>query len=86
MFEKTAYDMSLKIFITPVHTCATLFDDVYWNRAKFNKVKSLSSRKADREGHSGDAITDALFRVMLEVRFRSRGETKAANVEKLVEI
>lgn len=86
MFEKTASDMSLKIFLKPVHTCATLDDDVYWKRAKFDKIKSLSSRKADRDGHSADAITDALFRVMLEVCFHRRGETKAAKVEEHVEI
>lgn len=33
-FENTTYDMSRKIFLTPVHTFATLDDDVYGTRAK----------------------------------------------------
>jgi hypothetical protein len=40
-----------------------------------NQVKTLSARKADREGHCADAIADALFRITIFVRFRRRGPT-----------
>lgn len=86
VFENTAYDMSRKVFFTPVHTFATLDDDLYGTRAKDNQVKTLSSRKADREGHAADTVADALFRVTLAVRFRRRGQTQTTNVIKLLDI
>lgn len=51
---------------------ATLDDDLYRTRAADGQVKMLSSRKADKEGHSADAVADALFRVVLALRFRRR--------------
>ena len=66
--------MTCTVFINPVHTLATLDDDLCGTRAGDNQVKSLSIRKADREGHTADAIVDALFRVKLIVRFRRRGK------------
>jgi hypothetical protein len=73
-FEKTAYEMTRKVFLTPMQLFATLDDDLYGTEASDNQVKTLSLRKADREGHTADAIADALFRVTLAVRFRRRGE------------
>jgi hypothetical protein len=50
-FEKAAFRSSCRLFLTPNHTYATLDDDLYETRATDNQVKSLSARKADREGH-----------------------------------
>ena len=61
------------MFVSPVYTLATLDDNVYGSRAVDNQVKTLNSRKADREGHAADAIADALFRITIMVRFRRRG-------------
>jgi hypothetical protein len=83
-FEKAAYEMTRKVFLTPMHTFATLDDDLYGTRAGDNQVKTLSIRKADREGHTADAIADALFRITLAVRFRRRGEQQSANVLRLI--
>ena len=83
-FEKMAFSMTRKIFLTPVHTFATLDDDLYGTRAKDNQNKSLSSRKADREGHTADAIADALFRVTLVIRFRRRGERQTSNIRHII--
>lgn len=47
-------------------------------------VKTLSARKADKEGHSADVLCDALFRATVSVRFRRLGETQAHNVDKLL--
>jgi hypothetical protein len=83
-FEKAAYEMTRKVFLTPMHTFATLDDDLYGTRASDNQVKTLSMRKADREGHTADVIADALFRITLAVRFRRRGEQQSANVLRLI--
>ena len=66
-----------------MYTFATLDDDLYGTRARDNHVKTLSARKADREGHTANAVADALFRVTLMVRFRRRGEWQSTNVSKL---
>lgn len=84
-FEKTAYAMSRGVFLTPVHTMVTLDDDLHGTRSKLNPVKTLSSRKADREGHAADTICDAFFRITLGARLRRRGEAQAINVEKLLD-
>ena len=72
-FEHTAFRVSCKLFLSPNHTFGTLDDDLYGTRAKDNQVKSLSARKADKEGHTAHAIADAIFRVNLMVRFSRRG-------------
>ena len=42
-------------------------------------------RKADREGHSADAVADALFCITSTVWFRRREEEQTLNIEKLIE-
>ena len=83
-FERLCFRMTCNVFVNPVHTFATLDDDLYGTRAGDNQVKSISSGKADREGHTADAIADALFRVTLMVRFRRRGEKQSDNVKQLI--
>ncbi|PXF43989.1 hypothetical protein BWQ96_06222 [Gracilariopsis chorda] len=83
--EKKAFRQTCKVFVSPNYTLATLDDDLYGTRASDNQVKSLSNRKADREGHQADAIADSLFRVTLMVRFRRRGESVFSNVRNLVD-
>jgi hypothetical protein len=46
-FEKASFRTGCRIFITPNHTYATLYDDLYGTRATDNQVKTLSARKAD---------------------------------------
>lgn len=41
-------------------------------RAADVQVKILSSKKAEKEGHSVDAVADALFRVLLGISLRRR--------------
>lgn len=45
-------------------------------RSKHNHVKSLTARKADREGEMFDVLVDALFRIYLDARRHRRGETQ----------
>ena len=47
-FEKTAFEMTRKVLLTPMFLFATLDDDLYGTRASDNQVKTLSLRKADR--------------------------------------
>lgn len=84
-FERAAYRTTCKMFVSPTHTLATLDDDLYGTRPSDNQVKTISSRKADREGHTADAIADALFRITLMVRFRRRGVTQTSNVSSLLD-
>ena len=46
----------------------------------------LSSRKADREGHSADAVADALFKIVFAIRFRRQGESQILSVRKLLSV
>ena len=73
------------MFVSPIHTLATLDDDLYGTRASNNQNTTLSSRKADREGHTADAIGDALFCITLMVRFRRRGVPQSRNVSSLLD-
>lgn len=84
-FEKTAYRTICNMFVSPTHTLATLDDDLYGTRASNNQVETISSRKADREGHTADAIADELFRITLMVRFRRRGVSQSSNVSSLLD-
>ena len=79
-----AFRGTRKLFLTPLHLLATLNDDLYGTRAADNQVKNLSWRKADREGHSADAIADAFFRIIMALRFRRRNEIVVDSVPKLV--
>jgi len=47
-------------------------------------VKTLSSRKGDWEGHSADAVADALFRIVLALQFRRRWKTQLDSVRKML--
>ena len=63
---------------------AHLEDDLYGTRSMDNQVKTLSARKADREGHCAEAIEDALFRITFFVRFRRKEHTQTENVNQLL--
>lgn len=61
---------------------ATLDDDLFGARASDKQAKRLSARKADKGGHSAYAITYALFRINLAMRYRRRGETRMESFRK----
>lgn len=44
-------------------------------------MKTIASRKTDREGHTADAIADDIFRITLAVRFRRRREERTESVK-----
>ena len=83
-FERRAFDVSGKVFLVPDHTICSLDDDLMGTRASDNQHKTISNRKADREGHTVDVISDALFRVVLQIRFARRGEKRIQGVRKLL--
>ena len=80
-FEKVAIDLSLKIFFQPHFLVATLDDDFYRTRAQENQVKTLSARKADREGHQIHVLADALFPMMHAFRFYRKGKNNLKMLE-----
>lgn len=83
-FEFTAFDTSRRLFYVPTCQMLTLDDELMGTRSNSNPVKTLSSRKADREGHSSDVLADALFRITLMSRFHRRGEQQVDTVERLI--
>lgn len=73
--EHFAFKDTRSIFMHVLHLFLTLDDDLFGTRASDNQVKSLSARKVDKEGHSADAVADALSRIIFALRFRRRGES-----------
>jgi len=83
-FETLAFRETKKVFFSPLQLLATLDDELHGTRAVDNQVKTLSDRKADREGHSADLVADALFRIVFAQRYRRRGEPQVDSVRKLL--
>lgn len=71
--------------MSPLYTFVTLDGDLYGTRASDNHIKALFTRGAHRNGHTADALCDALFRVKLMVRFRKREEMQASSVAFIVD-
>lgn len=86
VFWKVAIASSRAIFFAPTCTNFTLDDYLYGSRSKDNRVKTLRSRKADKEGKSADAVSDALLSFTLGVRFWSRGEVQSQNFPHLLDV
>lgn len=84
-FETTAFEMSRNVFFVSDYSILTLDDDLYGTRSSDNQVKTLSARKADKEGHCAIAVADALFRSTIGIRFMRRGENQDACVQKVLE-
>ena len=74
------------MFLISPHTTLTLDDDLYGTRASDNQVKTISHRKADKEGHCADALADPFSRLTLFVRFRRRGQSQTSIVDELLSI
>lgn len=56
-----------------LHRFRTHDEDLFETRAAGNQIKMPSSRNADKEGHSADPVADALYRVILGIKFWRRG-------------
>lgn len=48
------------------------------------EVKSLSSRKAEKGDHTSDFVADSLLRLILAMRFRSKGEPTTTGAHHLL--
>ena len=83
-FEQTLFRKSSQVFFVPDHIMVTLDDDLYGTRSRENQVKSISTRKADKEGHSAIAVCEALFRPTLAIRFCRRGEKQELTVNEVM--
>eukprot|EP00737_Agarophyton_chilense_P003620 gb/GEZJ01004291.1/.p1 GENE.gb/GEZJ01004291.1/~~gb/GEZJ01004291.1/.p1 ORF type:complete len:189 (-),score=19.47 gb/GEZJ01004291.1/:1642-2208(-) len=49
-------------------------------------MKTVSSQRADREGPSADGLADALFRVVMALKFERRAEKHVESFRKLLQI
>ncbi|PXF45277.1 hypothetical protein BWQ96_04976 [Gracilariopsis chorda] len=81
--EQLSFSDTKKRFFVRIHLLATLDDDLYVTRANKNQVKMQSVRKVDKEGHSADAVADALLRLVLALHFRRPGESQLDLVRRL---
>lgn len=68
-FESIEFRGAKNIVLVPLKPVLTLHDDMFGTSATENQVKSLSSRKADIEGHTADYITGEDFSVTSDLRF-----------------
>ena len=82
-FERKAYLMSSRVYLCPIYPICTLDDDLMGTWLHENPVKTISSRRADKEGHAMSAVADAFFRAFLHSRFGRWGETRST-AEKLL--
>lgn len=51
-----------------------------------NQLKTLSNRKAYKEGHAADDVADKLSLIVLILRLRRRGERQIDSVPKMMNI
>lgn len=84
-FEMTVFRTSRDVFFDPVFGLLTLDDDLYGTGVADNQLKTLSSRKVDREGHVAHALADELCRFTLALRFRRREQSQKKGVEELLD-
>lgn len=68
-------DLSVGICFLSLHQVFTVDEDLVGIRARYLQVKPLSERKADREVHMADVVTDAMFHAMISVRFIRRRQS-----------
>lgn len=71
--ETTAFSKITRVLFITAFQTVTLDADVVGTRSHDNQVKFLSPRKSAKEGKMADNISDALFHVVLSVRFGRRG-------------
>lgn len=69
-FEQHIFSWVSRVIFIPLYQIVTLDDDLVETMARDNQVKTLSSRKCDKECHLADVIYDALFNVVMSVRIR----------------
>lgn len=73
-FEFIAFRQVKKIFLVTLNRILTHGNDIFVTHAAGIELKCESSIEADIEGHTAYSIADALFRVIIELIFRIRGE------------
>lgn len=73
----------VEMIFPSVHMFETLDVDHFGSHAADNPIKTIYPRKADEEGHCTDVLDDAIFRIVLGLRFRRRGEGQDNYVRRL---
>lgn len=76
-FKKVTFQISTKVFLSPLYTFATLEDDLCGTGASDSQVRSVSARKADQEGPAADVLRKAHFEITYMVHFCRRSGRKA---------
>jgi len=82
--EKEIYAPSASMFINKTNGVLVVDDELVGSRAKDVELKSLSNRKAGKEGPVADCVSDSLTSVLLGMRLRVKGESQSDNVKQLL--
>lgn len=79
-FEYLLMQKSRRLFFVLLHLVMTIDDELMGTRSMDNPVTTLSNRKAGSARQSTDVLSDAIFRFIMCVRFRRRGESTDSSV------
>jgi len=82
--EKEIYAPSASMFINTTNGVLVVDDELVASRAKDVELKSLSNRKAGKEGPVSDCVSDSLTSVLCGMRLRVKGESQTENVKELL--
>lgn len=82
--KRHCFTVVRNVFFGTTPLFANLDGDLFGAHAVDNQVKTLSNRKAYNEENTVDFIADAVFRVVLAIRFRRSGESAKKGVSGLM--
>lgn len=79
-FEEISSKDTRAMFLVLRYLFVTLDGYLFDTRAAYSEVKMFISRKSGREGHSADALADALYPIVLEMGSRRCSEAHLDSV------
>ena len=83
--EKAVFQPTVQLCLNKESGVLVVDDELIGSRAQDVELKSLSYRKADKEGPVADCVADSILGIMFGSRLRIRSEPEKINVEKLLE-
>lgn len=82
--EKAVFQPTVQLCLNKESGVLVVDDELIGSRAQDVELKSLSYRKADKEGPVADCVADSILGIMFGSRLRIRSEPEKINVEKLL--
>ena len=84
LFEDIAFRTSKDIYLVTNHMTVMLDNDLIGSRSKYLQNKMISARKAAKEGHAADVLSENFLSVVIYSRLRRIGESQNTNIYKLL--